>query len=130
MLQLENINIESIANKRVILDDAGAYKNLKTKIEDFFRFGRHHKLQVISLAHYAKDGLPVVRENCFKLYITKNNPDSFFETVVSTHSIKELNWKQYRSQLEFGVFDFDTRSQKYKILNQMYRVVYNTTKHK
>ena len=71
-----------------------------------------------------------MRENCFKLYITINNPDSFFETIIQTYSIKELRWKQYRSQLEFDVIEFDTRSQKYKILNQKYQVVYDTTKHK
>ena len=70
LFQLEKLEIESLANKTVILDDAGAYKNLKTKVEDLFRFGRHHNIQVIYLAHYAKDVLPVVRENCFKLYIT------------------------------------------------------------
>ena len=42
-----------------------------------------------------------------------NNPDSFFETIIQNYSIKEdLKWKQYRSQLEFGVIEFDTRSQK------------------
>ena len=52
LLQLENIDmqstfgIEPLAEKTVILDDAGAYKNLKTKVEDLFRFGRHHNLQV------------------------------------------------------------------------------------
>ena len=130
LLQLEYIAIESIANKTVILDDAGAFKNLKTKIEDLFRFGRHHKTQVLYLAHAAKDVLPVVRENCFKLFITINNPDTFFETMMSCYSIKQLNWKQYRDHLEFGVIEFDTRSQKYKILNQKYQVVYDTTKHK
>ena len=130
LLQLENINIESLAGKTIILDVAGAYKQLKTKIEDLFRFGRHHNIQVFYLAHYAKDVLPVVRENCFKLYITINNPDTFFETMMSCYSIKQLNWKQYRDQLEFGIIEFDTRSQKYKILNQKYEVVYDTTKHK
>ena len=130
LLQLENITIESLANKMVILDDAGAYKQLKTKVEDLFRFGRHHNIQVIYLAHYARDVLPVVRENCFKLYITINNPDTFFETMVSCYSIKQLNWKQYRDQLEFGVIEFDTRSQKSKILNQKYQLIYDTTKHK
>ena len=130
LLKLENIGIESLANKSIILDDAGAYKNLRTKVEDLFRIGRHHNIQVIYLAHYAKDVLPVVRENCFKIFITINNPDSFFETIIQTYSIKELRWKQYRSQLEFGVIEFDTRSQKYKILNQKYQVVYDTTKHK
>ena len=99
------------------------------KVEGLFRFGRHHNIQVIYLAHYAKDVLPVVRENCFKLYITMDNPDCFFETIVSTYSIKELNWKQYRSQLEYGVIEIDTRSQKFKILNQKYQVVYDTTEH-
>ena len=66
LLQLETIGIESLANKTVILLDAGAYKSLKTKVEDLFRFGRHHGIQVIYLAHYEKDVLPVVRENCFK----------------------------------------------------------------
>ena len=66
LLQLENINIESIANKTIILDDAGAYKNPKTKVEDLLRFGKHHNIQVIYLAHYPKDVLPKVRENCFR----------------------------------------------------------------
>ena len=117
VFQLENMNIDQLANRTIILDDTGAHKNLKTKEDDLFRFGRHHIIQVIYLSHYAKDGLPVVRENCFKLYITVNNPDSFFETIVSTYSIKEPNWKQYRSRLEFGVIEFDTRSQGCKILN-------------
>ena len=130
LFQLEKIEIESLANKTVILDDAGAYKQLKTKVEDLFRFGRHHNIQVVYLAHYAKDVLPVVRENCFKVYITINNPDTFFETMMSCYSIKQLNWKQYRDQLEFGVIEFDTRSQKYKILNQKYQLIYDTTKHK
>ena len=131
LLKLENIGIESLANKTVILDDAGAYKNLKTKVEDLFRVGRHHNIQVIYLTHYAKDVLPVVRENCFRIFITINNPDSFFETIIQTYSMKEdLKWKQYRSQLEFGVIEFVTRSQKYKILNQQYQLIYGTTKHK
>ena len=71
-----------------------------------------------------------MRENCFKLYITIIDPDSFFETIVSTYSMKDFNCKQYRRQLECGVVEFDTRSQKYKILNQKYQVVYDTTKHK
>ena len=117
LLQLEKIAIESLASRTIILDDAGAFKNLRTKVEDLFRFGRHHNKQVIHLAHYAKDVLPVVRENCFKIFITINNPDSFFETIVSIYSIlKELclkeHWKQYRSQLEFGVIQFDTRLKK------------------
>ena len=135
LLQFENIEIEKLANRTIILDNADAYKNLRTKVEDLFRFGRHHNIQVIYLAHYAKDVLPVVRENCFKIFITINNPDSFFETIVSTYSIpKELclkeHWKQYRSHLEFGVIEFDTRSKKYKILNHNYQVIYDTTKHK
>ena len=91
MLQLENNEIEKLANRTTILDDAGAIKSLEQKWKTFFRFGRHHNIQVIYLAHYAKDILPVVRENCFKLYITKNIPYSFFETMVSCYSIKELN---------------------------------------
>ena len=130
MLQLEKIESESLANKTIILDDAGAYRNLKTKVEDLFRFGRHHIIQVIYLAHYAKDVLPIGRENCFMIFITINNPDNFFETIIQTYAIKELRWKQYRDQLEFGIIEFDTRSQKYKIFNQKYQVVYDTNKHK
>ena len=50
--------------------------------------------------------------------------------MMCCYIVKQLNWKQYRDQLEFGVFEFDSRSQKYKILNQKYQVVYDTTKHK
>ena len=39
LLQLEKVSIEQLANKTVILDDAVAYKSLKTKVEDLFRFG-------------------------------------------------------------------------------------------
>ena len=50
LLQLK-IGIESLANKTVNLADAGAYKCLKTKVEDLFRFGRHHNIQEIDSAH-------------------------------------------------------------------------------
>ena len=63
------------------------------------------------------------------MFITVDNPDSFFETITNTYSIKDLKWKQYRDQLEFGIIEFDTRSQKYKILNHKHQVVYDTTKH-
>ena len=128
LLQLEKVGIDSLANKTVILDDAGAYKSLKTKVEDLFRFGRHHNIQVIYLAYYAKDILPIVRENCFKIFLTIKNPDNFFETIIQTYSIKELKWKQYRDQSEFGTIEFDTRSQKYKILNNKYNIICDSSK--
>ena len=125
---VRKLGIDSLANKTVILDDASAYKSLKTKVEDFFGFGRHHNIQVIYLAHYAKDVLPIVREIYFKIFITFKNPDTFFETIIQTYSIKELRWKQYRDRLEFGITEFDTRSQKYKILNHKYNLVYDSSK--
>ena len=74
------------------------------------------------LAHYAKFVLPIVRENCFKIFITINNQGNFFVSIVQTYSIKDvgalqLKWKQYRDQLEFGMIEFDTHSQKYEKLN-------------
>ena len=130
LLQLENVSIaelcKQLANKTVILDDA--YKNLKTKVEDLFRFGRHMGIQVIYLAHYAKDVLPIVRENCHKIFLTINNPDNFFESIVQTYSIKELVWKYYRDLLEYGIIEFDTRSQKYKVLNNKYKLIYDSSK--
>ena len=132
MLQLEKIGIESLANKTVILDDAGAHKSLKTEVEDLFRFGRHHGIVVLYLAHYANDVLPVVRQNCFKLYLTINNPDNFFETIIQTYSIKDgvtqSKWKQYRDQLEFGIIEFDKRSHKYNALNNKYNLIYDSSK--
>ena len=64
LMQLEQIKIETPANKTIFLDDAGAHKNPKTKVEDIFRFGRYHNIQVKSLAQYAKDILPAKTENC------------------------------------------------------------------
>ena len=49
LLQLENFDMEKLANRIIFLDDAGADRNLKTKVEDLFRFGRHHNLQVFIL---------------------------------------------------------------------------------
>ena len=132
LLQLEKVGIESLTKKIVVLDDAGAYKSLKTKVEDIFRFSRHLGIQVIYLAHYAKDVLPIVREICFKIYLTINNPDNFFESIAQTYAIastiKELNWKYYRDQLELGIIEFDTRSQKYKVLNNRYNIIYDSSK--
>ena len=133
LLQLENVSIEQLANKIVILDDAGAYKSLKTKVEDLFRYGRHHQIQVIYLAHCAKDVLPIVRENCHKIFLTINNPDNFFESIAQTYAIAPavkdgLNWKNYRDQLEYGIIEFDTRSQKYKVLNNKYHIIYDSSK--
>ena len=108
------------------MDDAGAYKSLTTNVKDLFRFGRHHDIQVIYLVHYANDVLPIVRENCFKIFITIDNPDNFFETIIQTYSIKKLTWKQYRDQLDFGIIEFDTRIQKYKILNHKFNFIYDS----
>ena len=71
LLQLEKIGIESLPNETVILDNAGAYESPKTEVEDLCWFGRNHTIQVICLAHCAKELLPIVRENCFKIFITK-----------------------------------------------------------
>ena len=130
MLQLEEKGIESLANKTVILDNAGAYKSPKTKVEDLLQFGRLHNIQVICLAHHAKDVLPVIKENCLKIYFTINNPDKFLESIVQTYSIKELKWRQNRDQLEFDIIEFDTRSQKYKALNHKYNLIYDSRRWK
>ena len=133
LLQLEKVSIESLTNKIVVLDDAGAYKSLKTKVEDLFRYGRHMGIQVIYLAHYAKDVLPIVRENCHKIFLTINNPDNFFESIVQTYALASaikdgFNWKYYRDLLEYGIIEFDTRSQKYKVLNNKYKLIYDSSK--
>ena len=133
LLQLEKVSIESLTNKIVVLDDAGAYKSLKTKLEDLFKYGRHMGIQVIYLAHYAKDVLPIVRENCHKLFLTINNPDNFFESIVQTYALASaikdgFNWKYYRDLLEYGIIEFDTRSQKYKVLNNKYKLIYDSSK--
>ena len=86
---------------------------------------------MIYLARYAKDVLPIVRENCFKIFITINNPDNFFETMIQTYSFKDgvtqSKWKQYRDQLDFGIIEFGTRSQKYKILNNKFIIIYDSS---
>ena len=71
------------------------------------------------------------------MYLTFNNPDNFFESIVQTFSIKDAykeggilhKWKQNRDQLEFGIIEFDTRSQKYKIKNHRYKLFYDSSKH-
>ena len=133
LLQLEKVSIESLTNKIVVLDDAGAYKSLKTKVEDLFRYGRHMGIQVIYLSHYAKDVLPIVRENCHKIFLTINNPDNFFESIVQTYALASaiedgFNWKYYRDLLEYGIIEFDTRSQKYKVLNNKYKLICDSSK--
>ena len=113
-------------NETLILDDAGAYKQLKTKVEDLFRFGRHKTFQVIYSAQYAKEVLPV-REKSTKIYITKNNLDNLFDSIVNTCSKKDITrWKQNRDQMDFGIINYDTRTQKLLILNHKYQIVYDS----
>ena len=85
------------------------------------------------LANYAKDVLPIVRENCFKMFLTINDPDNFFETIKQTYSTKESGnllhkWKQNRDQLKYGIIEFGTRNQKYKILNNKCNIIYDSSK--
>ena len=91
LLQLENVSIaelcKQLAKKTVVLDDAGAYKSLKTKVEDLFRYGRHHQIQVIYLAHYAKDVLPIVRDNCHKIFLTI---DQLITQIISSSRLYKL----------------------------------------
>ena len=80
---------------------------------------------MICLAHYVKDVLPIVRQ---KIFTTNNKPDNFFETIISAYSIKELEWKHYCDQLEFGIIECDTPSQKYKKLYRKYNLIYGYSK--
>ena len=36
--------------------------------------------------------------------------------------------KYFRDQLEFGIIEIDTRSQKYKVLNNKYKIIYDFSK--
>ena len=67
------------------------------------------------------------------MFLTINNPDNFFETILQNYPIKKSGnvlhkWKKYRDQLQFGIIEFDTRSQKYKILNTKYNIIYDSSK--
>ena len=91
-------------------------------MQDFFRFGKHHNIKVICLAHYAKDVLPVVREIFVRLYITNNIQFTFFDSITKRNSIKLgflNNIQQYRDQMDLGIIEYDTRSRKYKITISM-----------
>ena len=72
------------------------------------------------MAHYAKNVLSAARGICIEVFMTINNPDSFFEPLVHTYSIEDAlhKWKHYRDQLDFGIIDFYTKSRKYKILKE------------
>ena len=94
----QNIDTDKFKNKTVYLDDTGAYTNLRKIIEDFFGSGRHNNIQVIYIAHYAKDVLPIVRENITRKFIALNNQYSFFENIIQTYCIRgqkyvEINGK-------------------------------------
>ena len=127
--KLNQINFDKIHNKTIILDDLGAFKNLKTIVEDLFRNGRHNKLQIIYLAHYAKDVLPIVRENINKIILTINNSDTFFESIQQTYNLPKNildKWYEYRNQNEYGIIEINTITKNYKIYNYNYKLVYNS----
>ena len=134
VLDFDKIKIENLQYQTVILDDAGAHKKLNPHVEDIFRLGRHENIQAIYLAHYAKDVLPVVRENTNTIYITLNNQDLFFETIIKTYTLREpgllKKWQEYRNSNQFGVIQLDTRTQKYIILNKQYEIIYDSSEEK
>ena len=68
-----------------------------------------------------------------KIFLTINNPYNFFDSIVQTYAIAPtvkdgLNWKYYRDQLEYGIIELDTRSQKYKVLNNKSIINYDSSK--
>ena len=134
VLNFSKVNMDNLCNKTIILDDAGAYKELKTNVEDFFRNGRHNNLQIIYLAQYTKDVLPIVRQNINKLYITLNNQDNFFDCIVQVYCLRGENiltkWQQFKNQNEFGIIELDTRSGWWKVYNQNYNLVYDSKENK
>ena len=91
VLNFDKVKIQNLRYQTVILDDAGAHKNLNKCVEDIFRLGRHENIQAIYLAHYAKDVLPVVGENTNTIYITLTNQDLFFETIIKSYTLREYN---------------------------------------
>ena len=126
---LLQINFKKINNKTIILDDLGAFKNLKTKVEELFNYGRHNNLQIIYLAHYVKDVLPVVRETIKQIYITISNTDKFFESIIDEYKLNKCILNQleiYRNQFEYGVIEINTLTKNYKIYNSNYKLVYDT----
>ena len=128
-MNCNQINFEKINNKTIILDDLAAFKNLKTMVEDLFRNGRHNNLQIIYLAHYVKDVLPIVRENINRLYITINNSDTFFQSIIDAYALPKLNlekWFEYRNQFEFGITEINTITKNFKIYNSQYNLVYDS----
>ena len=116
-------------NKTIILDDLGAFKNLKTIVEDLFRNGRHNNFQIIYLAHYTKDVLPIVRQNINKIYITINNCDSFFHSIMDAYELNKNiidKWIEYRNQNEYGIIEINTITKNYLIYNSEYNLVYDS----
>ena len=84
LIQLEKIEIESLANKTINLDKTGANENLKQKSKTDSSLVHIIIYKILYLPHYAKDVLQIVRENCFRLFITINNPDKFLKPL-QTH---------------------------------------------
>ena len=126
--KFKNVPIENLKGKTVILDDAGAYKDLKTKVEDFFRYGRHEEIQTIYLAHYAKDVVPTVRDNIKNIYLTLNNSDKFFENIREAYHIDKEIIKKWRSskQYGYGIINYSTITNEYKIYNSDYKLVFDS----
>ena len=77
-----------------------------------------------------------LREYCLKLCITINNPDNFFETLIKTCSIidkqnesgKLHKLQQNCDQMDIGIIEVETRSEKYKILSLKYRLLYDSSR--
>ena len=125
--KFKNVPIENLKGKTVILDDAGAYKDLKTKVEDFFRYGRHEEIQTIYLAHYAKDVVPTVRDNIKNIYLTLSNTNKFFENIRETYHIdKEIikKWQSFAKQYMYGLINYSTITNEYKIYNSDFQKIF------
>ena len=76
-----------------------------------------------------KDVLPIVRENINKIYITLNNSDTFFQSIIDAYSLpKQIveKWIEYRNQNEYGIIDVNTITKNYLIYNSEYILVFDS----
>ena len=122
--QLHTLNIpENFINKIIILDDMGNNLTQKT-LSEIYTYGRHYNIQIIVMAHKAKDIDNKIRDNIYTFFITVNNPFSFFDEIKKTYSLP-YDLKRF-VEIDFGIIKVETNKNIFKVYDKDYNKYYDS----
>jgi hypothetical protein len=107
----------------IILDDMGNLIPQKT-VSSIYTKGRHYYIQIIVLAHKAKDVDNKIRDNVRNIYCTTMNNVAFFKELCDAYVFK-LPLENYRG-VEFGMIEINLIKDFYIVYDKDMNIYYDS----